>query len=319
MLAKTLQFELWQECNNHCDYCYLGSENRKTPDALKLASIKRALSAISNPKLLTQGYDCIGYIGGEFFQGQLRNAEVKEAFFKLMQKTASLYNSQAIKQVWLSATLNIGNQEDLWATLDLFDNHKDVWIITSWDTIGRFKSEKMLNTWDYSMKELKRRYPDIKINITTILTGDLIDKYLADEISFQKMMQIYDASFFFKHCGSIVKWKTTGNYEESRIAKQKSNEILPNFFPTRRQFLQFLVKFKEQESEDMWNRLFNIKLRADNFVRNFNDGSVMNSIRLKDSKTEVNEMNHLPCGHPFVYAAYLDSDKCVLCDKQNMS
>lgn len=316
--TKTLQFELWQECNNGCDFCYLGKENRKTPDELKLASLERVYKIISDSSNYPE-YNCISYIGGEFFQGQLKDARVREAFFKLMQKTADLYNSKTIKEVWIAATLTIGNQEDLYKTLDLYNSYDNVWIITSWDTIGRFKSQKMKDTWDFHMKNLKKKYPGIKLNITTILTDDAITKYINGELSYSSMMEEYDASFFFKQCGCIYNVASENSFNDQMSAKQWSNQKLPHFFPTRQKFLQFLKLFKIQETEDTWSRLFNIKYRADNLYRTFNDGTTDIYHRFKDTKGEVDDSKPMPCGHPFVYCAYLDSDACVLCDKQKLS
>ena len=33
---KSLQFELWRECNNLCKMCFLGLENRTTPKHTKI-------------------------------------------------------------------------------------------------------------------------------------------------------------------------------------------------------------------------------------------------------------------------------------------
>ena len=63
-----LQFELWQECNTRCSYCSLGKENMFTPDKFKMQSLDLAFKELSESNLI---YDVVGFIGGEFFQGQL--------------------------------------------------------------------------------------------------------------------------------------------------------------------------------------------------------------------------------------------------------
>ena len=109
-----MQFELWQECNNRCIYCFLRDDTRKTEDSVKLESLKRTYEIIADESNYPE-HNVIGFIGGEFFQGQLRNPDVREWFFKVMGKTAELYNRGVIQQVWIPATINIGNQEDLYA------------------------------------------------------------------------------------------------------------------------------------------------------------------------------------------------------------
>lgn len=316
--TKTLQFELWQECNNHCTFCYLNDGNRFTPDEIKIKSLHNVIEKVSDKSVL-KNFNCIGLIGGEFFQGQLKNPEVKSLFYSLIDKISNLYNSNEINEVWITATLTIGKQEDLYEILKKFNNHRRVWISTSWDSIGRFKSEKMKNNWEFHIHHLKEVYPELKFNTTMILTGDLIDKYLSGEFgTFESFCECNQTSLFFKQCGPLVKCHVN-TLEDSRKSKIDSNLVLQNFFPTRSKFIQFLTKFKNQETADMWSRLFNIQYRADDLIRTFNDGHSLTSIRTKNSAFEVAEDVHMKCGHPITYAAYIDSDKCCLCDKIRIS
>jgi MoaA/NifB/PqqE/SkfB family radical SAM enzyme len=311
MSGKQLQFELWQECNSKCKFCYLGKDNNFTPDELKLSAMNKALEKISDMSLYPE-FDTLAYLGGEFFQGQMKNTEVKAKFMELMEKTVYLLNNEYIKHVWIYATLTIGNQEDLYETLKLFEGHKgELWILTSYDTMGRFHTPKMEENWDYHMRHIHELYPDIKFNITTILSEDCIDKYLSGELSFKKMIEKYHTTFFFKQCGA------------SNETKAAMNERLPHFFPPRSKFINFLKKFRMEESDEMWNKLFNIQYRADNLYRNFNDPSkqMTLSIRHKNSINEVEtncefEMRTNTCGHLLSYAAYSDCDGCVVCDKE---
>ena len=307
---KQLQFELWQECGSNCSFCYLGEGNRFTSNELKLKSLQNTLDKISDLSIYKE-YDTLSYLGGEFFQGQLRTPELKEKFMELMEKTAWLKDNGYIKNVWLYATMTIGDQKDLYETLEKFKDKKDFWILTSYDTMGRFHTPKMLETWDYNMRHIHELYPDIKFNITSIITGDLIEKYLDGRFSFKEMEEKYHCGFFLKQCG-------LGSYK----TPVEMNKAIGNFFPTREMFLKFLKKYREEESPLMWDKLFNIKYRADSLYRNFNsDGEQMIlNTRYKDSKMEVKTNNPyeslvLPCGHLKVYQAYVDSDKCVICDR----
>lgn len=311
-MSKQLQFELWQECNSRCKFCYLGSENRCTPTHLKINSCKNALEKISDLSNYPE-YDTLSYLGGEFFQGQLNTPEVRESFMKLMEKTAWLLNNEYITHVWIYATMTIGDQQDLYDTLKLFEGHKgELWILTSYDTLGRFHTKKMEDNWKFHMKNIHQMYPDIKFNTTTILSEDCIDKYLSGELSFQKMSEEFHTAFFFKQCGT------------ADMTPTEFNQMLPHFVPPRDKFIQFLRKFKETESDIMWDKLFNIKYRADLLYRNGNDEDhqMMENKRDKNSRAEVDlgyecpETETGPCGHLKSYYAYADcDDHCVLCDK----
>lgn len=305
-----LQFELWQECNSKCKFCYLDGDNNCTPEEIKLNSMTNAYNMISDmsnyPKI-----DTISYLGGEFFQGQINTPKVRDLFYKLMDKTAQLLHEGYIKHVWIYATLTIGVQKDLYDMLKLFKTTKGLWILTSYDTIYRFHSQKMLDNWDYHMRNIRKMYPDIMFNTTTILSSHFINNYLDGEFDIEKFMETYHTTFFFKQPGSGL------------MTKQDFELKVPGFFPTRKQFLTFLKVFKSKESDESWSKLFNIKCRADLLYRNYNDmeHQMQLSVRHKDQALEEEVIDpelqiNKKCGHLMNYSCYIDSDKCCLCDKK---
>jgi hypothetical protein len=79
----------------------------------------------------------------------------------------------------------------------------------------------MEENWSYHMKKIHELYPDIRFNITTILSEDCIDKYLSGELSFKKMIEEYHTEFFFKQCGT-----PQGDIKDM-------NNVLPHFVPPR--------------------------------------------------------------------------------------
>lgn len=153
-MAKILQFELWEECNNHCTFCYLGKNNLHTPNEVKLNSLKNAYEEISDLRNYPE-FDTISYLGGEFFQGQLNTPQIRDDFMRLMAKTADLLREGYIKEVWIYMTLTIGYQQDLYDTIKLFEGVTDkLWLLTSYDTEGRFHSPKMEENWKFHMKNI---------------------------------------------------------------------------------------------------------------------------------------------------------------------
>lgn len=307
-----IQFELWEECNQHCKFCYLGEHNLYTHKSIKIKNLKNVLNIISDDKLWNS-YNTISYLGGEFFQGQLNDQEVYSLFFELMNKTAKLYNSKIIDQLWLYATLTIGNQKDLYDTLNLFNDKSNIWLLTSYDTYGRFHTEAMYNQWNKNMLAIKNKYPEIKFNISTIVTQDLINKYNNNEFCFYDMMKKYNSLIFLKNC-------TLGLYK----SKKEFNKKLPLFYPTRSSTLKFMYKLYNNEPKIVWDKMFNINYRADTLYqsRDFSDYNFYIKRRnknniLSDDDLDVycNIQKSLPCGHSTTYQAYIDSDKCILCDK----
>lgn len=317
-MGKVLQYELWQECNNFCDYCTLGKNIQKTSDEMKLEAINTAFNELS---LITKGeVSTIGFIGGEFFQGQLHNKEVKNAFMDLIRLVNKLLNKGIIEEFWLNATLTIGNQKHLYETLDLINKKNKVWILTSYDTIGRFHNEAKLNNWKYHINYIHVNYPEIRLNTTSIITGDFIKTYLNDDIDLNKFKQKYNTTLFFK---TPVKPDDCCD-----MTREEINQMLGyQFFPTKIDFLKFLIKYKGKEGDNAYYMLFSNELKASELHKNFNDSELRNVTftRTRDFKEDLDcdatlkNIDTLECGHSNVYQCYVDSDDCAICDKKRIS
>ena len=171
-MKKQLQFEIWEECNSKCKFCYLGKNNLLTPNHVKLKSLQLILDKISDLSIYDE-YDVISYLGGEFFQGQLNTPEIKELFFKLMEKTAwksvadFLEKGQCTVGTKLnlshSASTPIGMKVICESELVAIEGRKLVFKISASDEIGiigeceheRFivEDEKFQNKTDSKMKK----------------------------------------------------------------------------------------------------------------------------------------------------------------------
>ena len=223
-------------------------------------------------------------------------------------------NEGKIDEVWICATLTIGDQADLFETINKFNDKSKVWILTSYDTVGRFHTDAMKQKWLSNLAKVRETYPDIKINITSILTGDFIDKYLNNTLDLFEISNKYNTAIFLKPTCPIDRDET------KKYSKEETNKIIPNFFPTREQFISFLYQYRSNESDFMYDKLFNMKYRSDYLFR-FDDDEMHCSHRLKDTHQEVYDKNATDsmvneCGHSTQYNIYLDSDECAVCDKE---
>ena len=309
-MSQVLQYELWRECNCKCTYCTLGEDNIKTDVKLKLKSLQTAIDDIKNMKV--GEHETLGFIGGEFFQGQLNTQEVKDKFFELMHLVNDVLNKDIIKSVWINASLLIGEQKDFYDTIDLFDKKSQLWVLTSYDTIGRFHTPKMLETWEGHLKKIHENYPEIQVNITSILTGDFVEKFNNDEIDIEKYFKLYGYSFYFKN--------PVQPYVNKNVPNSYFQPLLGNFFPTRNNMLKFFMKYIELYGEECYDRLISTDLRADEIRKNYNSKDKQNIKFVRDRETLVEHQDGwsddlMPCGHNDIYRSYIDSDKCILCDK----
>ena len=314
-MSLQIQYELWRECNCKCTYCTLGIDNCLTSNELKLQSMQTAIDEMKQFK--SNEHQTVGFIGGEFFQGQLNTPEIKSKFMELITEANNLLNNNIVKDLWLNASLLIGSQDDLYEAINLIDDKTKLWVLTSYDTIGRFHTSKMLDTWKYHMNKLHNDYPEVKLNTTSILTGDFIEKYLNDEFDIEDFKAKYHTNLFLK--------TTVKPGHLSHLTKQEINDKIGNFFPKQEKFQEFLFTYYSREGEDEYHKLFSNDLRADEVRKNFNDENKRNIKFIRDKNTLeetidcIDEhIDNLPCGHSSIYQSYVDSDDCSICDKQQI-
>lgn len=242
---------------------------------------------------------------------------------QLMYDTNSLILRQRINEVWISASLLIGDQSDLYECLSYFNDKHKIWILTSYDTIGRFHSRYEYQHWVDNIEQLKTKFPDININITSIVTGDFIDHYIKDDmLNLTSVLHKYKCALFLKP--TCIIGQVPLHSEAFMQSKESTNKILPNFFPTRAQMLKFLTQYRLRESSFDYDKLFNISYRAD-YLKTYGHRYKI-AHREKDTYNETFEMNMqdvsnaiLPihkCKHSRQYQCYVDSDECLICDKQ---
>ena len=350
---RSFQWELWQCCNNLCKFCYLGRENRHTDKERQLKSLHDLMKNLDN--LDFDVYNNVSLIGGEFFQGQLNDPEVNDAFYKMIEKLAELYMDKKIGSIWVTATLTLGDQADLYKMLEIFDRAgvrpkeeygaSGVWICTSWDGKGRFHTEEHRKNWEFHMKNIEATYPWVKKNTTIILTQPLCEMYLAGEYSPHEFMSEFGTLLFYKQPGF---YDISDSVERNGVSelldahKQgKIDEFLANtkaainesvgfqFYPSRSTFRKLLIKYAKEDA-DTFERLFNIKFRADELHRNFNDeyedsGIVRDKNSNFESDASSESIINKHCRikqdnykHIISYSTYNDCSECMICDRNQI-
>ena len=352
MGKRSFQWELWQCCNNLCSFCYIGKDGRHTNKERQLKSLhdlKMALEQLDFDK-----FNNVSLIGGEFFQGQLNDVEVKAAFMEVINMLADLYVHQKLGSIWISATLTIGDQKDLYETLEIFDNagvrphprygSSGVWICTSWDAHGRFHNDKNKQNWEFHMKNMSEKFPWVKKNTTIILMQKLCDMYLSDEFIPHKFEEEFGTSLYYKVPGlsqhlldgigdlpNMVTCAQEGRIGEylTAVKAKMEDDFGYRFFPDRKTFRRFLVKYAKNDA-DTFNKLFNIEFRADELHRNFNEIEESDEHqRLKDSNLESNLsmesilnpeclLEPMSRKHITNYATYSDCNACMICDRNQI-
>ena len=298
MKHNRIQFELWSDCNNRCNFCYLNSV--MTPESEKLQNIEFAIK--NTPKYIEDGYNEFSIIGGELFQGQISN-NIRCKFFEYIELIKALLGQDKIIQFQINCTLTSSNQDDLFETLEILKDYQDkLWIATSYDTIGRFHTPQTESNWKNNILKIKNLYKDIHINTNMIITGDLIDRVTHNQFDIVKFSQDFKTciSFTPPAVKRIDEKILVNQYMDEKIKLQ--NEI-PNFFPTRENFIQFLTYLHSQDFD--FDKIINDGNRARVLINN-------NFVDNRDKPL------YIECKHNICYHGYVNSHKCMICDKINL-
>ena len=253
-----------------------------------------------NPRLKIP-FDSVGFIGGDFFFNQLEGLE--KEWFELLDE---LNNNPQIKEVWLASSLVFKDTKWLDLTLDNL-NKKQLLVSTSWDPVGRFKTNGAVDLWEKNVLYLLNK--GINVSCTTILSQNLIDSFYTRE--FPAIIKKMSSWQFFRPSPIISQKHAEASSSEvsldnfAAIKSLRSTEYQPeNFFiKSREQFIKFCYDFIEKYG-DAPLRYY------------INESSHSSSIA-----TITNEIMHdrwnnydTACKHEYVARQYLDSDECAFCD-----
>lgn len=306
----SMQIELWTECNNFCEFCYLGEANKFVSDEVKLHNIARASKIITDYfNTHDENIKAIGFLGGEFFQGQMKNPEVKKAFYNLCKQVFDLINANRVQDFWCYCTLTIGDQEDLYTLIELFNNtiidkkNHHFWIQVSYDQKGRFTLPGKFENWNKHLLKLQQ-YSFTRFNITSIMTEPFLQAVLNNELNLTEFQNKYKTTFFLKQANCITD-----------TLKQETAQKLPWFFPKRKTYLAFLQKLR-LENPNLFDNLLNITLRSDYMYSQLDDADLSEGLNIRNKETweEYGSEVIQKCGHSVNYQCYADSDACMLCD-----
>ena len=219
-----IQYQLWQDCSNGCLFC---SERCPKPSnkAFNLGFITGCLGRDE-----VKNYDEVGIIGGEIFDYQLDDPFIKNMFYTLLEKICSMH----FKKIYIATNLIYDMNKHLVECLDFLRKQSvedKVLICTSYDTKWRFTPETK-ELWHNNMLRLQKEFPDFHTHIEIILTGDFIDKVLSGEFDIPSFSKYYNSRIDYIEPASGMHYRD----------KEDLQKVCPNFFPTRKQFISFLMQ-----------------------------------------------------------------------------
>lgn len=223
--TKFIQYQLWQDCKNGCKFC--SERNQLSVD--KKWALQFILNKLDDPEVFD--YEEAGIIGGEIFDDQLDDLEVKDLFYKLIDKIIAL----PFKKIYIATALLYDINKHLCPLIDYlikinaFDR---TLFCTSYDLKYRFNTPYKKELWENNMLYLKEKYPTIKTHVETILTQFFIDAVLNKEFSIKEFCDKFKTRIDYIEPSSGMYYKD----------KKDCEKACPGFFPTKKSYIDFLMQ-----------------------------------------------------------------------------
>lgn len=266
---KFIQFELWKDCSIGCKFCC----NKGQPKTDKKESIQYVMDILNSDEI--NDYNEIGFIGGEFFNGELDS--VKEDFYKIFEKVSTLN----FDRIYITASLMYDMDKSLLPFLHYLDDLKiinKVMICSSFDTMYRFKSYMEAERWKFNMKRLKEIFPSITLHTEIILTEAFIQSVLNDEFNIGNFKKEFQSGLDFIEPSSGLFYYN----------KESASKDLPNFFPHKSSFIEFLKKVSVENDWVDLDTLLSMELRSNKLYYIANgERLIANDRRNGDGKCQI--------------------------------
>ena len=235
---KFIQYELWKECRNGCEFCF----NRGQKSLDKVERLNYIIDKLNDPEV--DEYNEIGFIGGEFFDIELREEKVQRLFFQLFKICADKVQAGKLDKIYVTTGLIF----DIKPYLIPFLEFLRIWgisdktlLCTSYDTKYRFHTPEKLKLWEDNMKYIHEHYNEVKLHTEIIVTQDFINKVLDDSFSITKFKEEFHTAIDYIEPSS-------GFYFND---KKDAAEHLIDFFPTKSSFIKFLKKVSKNNEIDL--------------------------------------------------------------------
>lgn len=306
---KFLQFYMWWDCNNHCEFCFAKILKKvPTDNARRLQITQNAINILENRK--DEQFDVIGLIGGEFFENQIADPDVNKKYIELIHKCIDMVENKKANMIYIMTHLIYQDTKYLDQVLDVFRERNaldKVMICTSYDPWGRFHTEARKKIWYDNVEKLLAE--NVLVHVEIVVSEYFLEALFAGEVDLQ----------YFKDRGIVLDFlNPQGLYEPDGIIadnKERTMEHLTEkWLPTRESFIKFLFFLKKFNPVQV-DRLFSLEIRAQELHIMSND-----YIRTRDIETyneNIGFDNIMECGHSNKFAFYSNSDKCMICDINN--
>lgn len=302
-MHKMVQYSVWGNCSNSCDFCLRRDRTIHTKDQ-QIQNIKNIIENIGYIDWKTEYNHGISLLGGELYF--ITDPDVQNEFMKLIDTIIEKILKVSTNEhcYYSSVTNGIYEPSFLFRVIDRIRdtvgiNHVD--LNFSYDLKYRFHSEEKRKLVLENINKFHDRY-DYTVGVQMILTQHLINLIKEGKFSVNEFLEKdipgNNMSFLYPH--------------EIHTGKK-----LDDFFFTRKDLLWFVLWLRSHNYEVYKNFMYSTRNSGTFKYTGFkykHGNKVDQQPVLSDGKEEINPK----CGHSMLYRCYSDSDRCMLCDLQSI-
>lgn len=306
MIGSMVQYSVWGNCCNSCDFCLRRDRTVHTKQQ-QIQNINNIIENIGYVDWKNKFNYGISLLGGELYF--VTDKDVQKSFMGLIDVIINkiIKVSENPNCMYSSVTNGIYEPSFLFRVIDKIRdevgiNHVD--LNFSYDLKYRFKTEENRKLVIENINKFHERY-NYKTGVQMILT-----QYLINLVKEKK----FDVNDFLKNTipGNALSFL----YPHPVHTGKK----LDDFFFKRSDLLWFVKYLRDNNGEVYKNFLYSTRNSGTFKYTGFKyrDKNKINSDRidqqpvLSDGKEKINPK----CGHSVLYQCYSDCDKCMLCDLQ---
>ncbi len=303
-MQKMVQYSVWGNCSNSCDFCLRKDRTIHTKDQ-QIQNIQNIIQNIGYVDWKNE-FDCgISLLGGELYF--ITDHDVQDKFMELIDVIIEkiLKVSSNNHCFYSSVTNGIYEPSFLFRVIDKIRDSvgmEHVDLNFSYDLKYRFHSEETRKLVLENINKFHQRY-DYTVGVQMILTQYVINLVKEGKFDINKFLEEEipgnDLSFLYPH--------------EINTGKK-----LTDFFFSRKDLLWFVLWLKNNNYRVYQHFMYStrnsgtFKYTGYKYKNEF--GTVDQQPVLSDGKESINPK----CGHSTLYQCYTDSDKCMLCDLQQI-
>lgn len=300
---KFIQFNMWKNCNNNCRFCF--NRGQKKSDTLdKLEILRFVKNKLLHEDILQ--FNEIGFIGGEFFDIELDDEQIKTKFYELFNICKTLYDNGTLEKICIATHLIYDINIHLIPFIKFLKeiNLFDITLFcTSYDTVYRFKNTKDCELWKSNMLYISKNF-NTKIHTEVIITKNLIEQIESNIFDILEFEKTYNTKIDF----------IEPTFIEYFSSKAETLNKLPDFFPSRSQFIDFIYKYAINLKIIDLQRFLSIKLRSDRSYYKLDSGKWIQIDNRWTTGVRRVDKNGIP---QLVYS-YSDSDKNMIDDVEEL-